>query len=288
MDLAALSSRLALRWWLVAGLAVLAALGAATASTGKADEHRTEIEFVLRPDASVTNDDLPGTLEALKSDGTLVPTVVGVLNNRTLLRRAAADADVTLTPAYTLDASAQPGSTLIDAALTGPDGTVLDRLVAGYAREASVYVAASYPAYVLDRLSASAGASGGGPGTAQIVVVALLLGAALGVVLVAAELRLEPKLQRVRAGAPEPEPEPPAAAPPERQPVVRQEPAVAREEPPVARAETPEARREERRPHKTNGKPERPARAADSNRRSLSGPRPARFRPGPARDEEED
>jgi hypothetical protein len=286
MDLAALSSRLARRWWLVAGLAVLAALGAATASTGKSDEHRTEIEFVLRPDASVTNDDLPGTLEALKSDGTLVPTVVGVLNNRALLRRAAADADVTLTPAYTLDASAQPGSTLVDAALTGPDGTVLNRLVAGYAREASLYVAASYPAYVLDRLSVSAGASGGGPGTAQIVVVALLLGAALGVALVAAELRLEPKLRQARASAPEPEPEPepPAAAPPERQPVVRQEPAVAREEPPVARAETTDARGA----HKTNGKPERPARAADSNRRSLSGPSPVRFRPGPVRDEEED
>jgi hypothetical protein len=268
MDLAALSSRLARRWWLVAGLAVLAALGAATASTGKSDEHRTEIEFVLRPDASVTNDDLPGTLEALKSDGTLVPTVVGVLNNRALLRRAAADADVTLTPAYTLDASAQPGSTLVDAALTGPDGTVLNRLVAGYAREASLYVAASYPAYVLDRLSVSAGASGGGPGTAQIVVVALLLGAALGVALVAAELRWEPKLQRARASAPEPEPEPEplVAAPPERQRVVRK--------PPAAR--------------KTNGKPERPARAADSNRRSLSGPSPVRFRPGPVRDEEED
>ena len=33
----------------------------------------------MRPDASVTNDDLPGTLDALKSDGTLVQTVIGVL-----------------------------------------------------------------------------------------------------------------------------------------------------------------------------------------------------------------
>ncbi len=56
------------------------------------------------------------------------------------------------------------------------DGTVLNRLVAGYAREASLYVAASYLAYVLDRLSVQVRRSlGGGPGTAQIVVVALLL-----------------------------------------------------------------------------------------------------------------
>jgi hypothetical protein len=272
MDLVALGSRLARRWWLVAGLAVLAALGAVTASTGKPDEHRTEIEFVLRPDASVTNDDLPGTLEALKSDGTLVPTVVGVLDNRALLRRAAADADVALAPAYTLDASAQPGSTLIDAALTGPDGTVLNRLVEGYAHEASLYVASSYPAYTLDRLSVTAGASGGGPQTAQIVVVAFLLGALLGVVLVAAELRLEPQLRSVRAQAPEPEPA--VAAPPAKPAVAREEPAEARAEPKVV--------------HETNGNPKAPARAADSNRRSLSGPGPVRFRPGPLRDEDED
>ena len=84
----------------------------------------------------------------------------------------------------------------------------------------------------------------------------------------AAELRLEPKLRQVRASAPEPEPEPepPAVAPPERQRVVRKQPAA----------------------RKTNGKPEHPVRAADSNRRSLSGPSPVRFRPGPVRDEEED
>ncbi len=89
MDVSALSSRLARRWWLVAGLALLAALGAATAAAGRSDEHRTKIQFVLRPDASVSNDDLPGTLDALKSDGTLVQTVIGVLDSRAILRRAA-------------------------------------------------------------------------------------------------------------------------------------------------------------------------------------------------------
>ena len=121
MDLVALSSRVARRWWLVLGLAVVAALGAATAGTTKTDEQQLTIHFVLRPDASVTNDDLPGTLEALKSDGTLVQTVIGVLRNRSILRRAANDEGVTLAPDYTVDSSAQAGSTLVDSTLTGPE-----------------------------------------------------------------------------------------------------------------------------------------------------------------------
>jgi uncharacterized protein involved in exopolysaccharide biosynthesis len=204
MDLHSLGSRVARRWWLVAGLALIAAIGAAVAVSGGSEERQTRVEFVLRPDASVTNDDLPGTLEALKSDGTLVRTVVGVLGNRTMLRRAADDVDVTLTPEYKLDADAQPGSTLIDATLRGPDAETVERLVTGYDRAASLFVASSYPAYVLDRLSTAA-VTGDGPSTSQIVVLALLLGAALGVALVAAEARLEPQRQRrASAGPPAP------------------------------------------------------------------------------------
>jgi uncharacterized protein involved in exopolysaccharide biosynthesis len=218
MDLVALMARLARRWWLVLGLAAVAAAGAATADATKTDESKTVIQFVLRPDASVTDDDLPGTLEALKSDGTLVQTVIGVMRNRAILRRAATDAGVTLTPEYTATANAQPGSTLILSTLTGPDRAVLARLAAGYARESSLYVASSYSAYVLERLSTNPGPADSGPGNGQIVIVALLLGGALGVVLVAAELRLEPQLRRLRAarsaGADdraeaEPEPQPP-------------------------------------------------------------------------------
>ena len=196
MDLVALSSRVARRWWVVVGLAALAALGAATAGAGKTDDHRTRIQFVLRPDASVTNGDLPGTLDALKSDGTLVQTVLGVLRNRAILRRAADDADVSLNPAYTVDSTVQPGSTLIDSTLAGPDRSVLNRLAVGYAREASTYVTASYAAYVLERISTDTAPDGTGPGTAQVVVLAALLGAALGILLLAAEMRLEPRFKR--------------------------------------------------------------------------------------------
>src|SRR4051812_30032689 len=223
MDLVALSSRLARRWWLVAGLAAIAALGAATAGSSGSTEHQTRIQFVLRPDASVTNDDLPGTLDALKSDGTLVQTVIGVLRNRAILNRAAADAGVGLPRDYTVAADAQPGSTLISSTLKGPDRSVLSRLAGAYAREASIYVSASYSAYVLQRLSTTAAPDSGGPGTAQVVIVALLLGAALGVALVAAELRLEPQVKRLAAappagppgGEPAPPPEAGAQAPPE-------------------------------------------------------------------------
>jgi hypothetical protein len=208
MDLGALSTHLARRWWLVAGLAAVAALGAVTAGATGPDEQQTRLEFVLRPDASVTNDDLPGTLDALKSDGTLVQTVIGVLGNRVLLRRAAADADLTLTPAYSVEVTVQPGSTLIDSTLSGPDRASLERLASGYAREASIYVASSYSAYVLERLSTETVSAGGGAGTGQVVIVALLLGGALGVLLVAAELRLAPRLSQREAPPAEPTPKP--------------------------------------------------------------------------------
>ncbi|MEA2456224.1 MAG: hypothetical protein QOI45_2486, partial [Thermoleophilaceae bacterium] len=197
MDLAALRVRLARRWWVVAAVAALAALGAAVAAAGEPGEHRATVEFVLRPDVSVTNSDLPGTLDALKSDSPLVHTVVGVLRSRAILRRAATDAGVQLGPDYTIESTLQPGSTLIDSTLAGPDRTLVTRLAAGYARAASNYVAASYSAYALERLSTQADVGSSGPGTAQVVILALLVGSALGVALVAGELRIEPQLRRL-------------------------------------------------------------------------------------------
>jgi hypothetical protein len=199
MDLAALGSRVVRRWWLVAALAALAVLGAATATAGKSEEHRTTIQFVLRPAASVSDDDLPGTLEALKSDGTLVQTVVGVLGSPAMLRQAAAEADVRLGPDYTIESSVKPGSTLLESTLAGGDRALVDRLAVGYARAASNYVTSSYPAYVLARLSTEPGSDSSGPGATQIVILALLVGSALGVALVAAEARLEPQLEPLYA-----------------------------------------------------------------------------------------
>ena len=47
------------RWRVVAALAAVAVLGAALALAGQADEHERTVHFVLRPDTSVSNDDLP-------------------------------------------------------------------------------------------------------------------------------------------------------------------------------------------------------------------------------------
>jgi outer membrane biosynthesis protein TonB len=248
MDLAAIGPRIARRWWVIVMLAGLAALGAATAATGTSEDHRTTVQFVLRPDASVSNGDLPGTLDALKSDGTLVQTVVGVLRSRSMLHRAAADANLTLGPDYSIDATVQPGSTLIETTLGGPDRAQVDRVARGYARAASNYVASSYPAYVLDPLSTTRADGSTGPGTAQLMILALLVGSALGVALVLAELRLEPQLRqlispvadwraaRSRSAALEQEAEREPEAEPE--PVTVREPAAqARREP------APEAKR---------------------------------------------
>jgi capsular polysaccharide biosynthesis protein len=195
MDLSVLASRLARRWWVVAALAALAVLGAATATSGKSNEHRTTIQFVLRPAASVSNNDLPGTLEALKSDGTLVQTVVGVLGSKAMLGQAATEAHVRLDRSYTIASSVKPGSTLIESTLAGGDRALVDRLAAGYARAASNYLASSYPAYVLDRLSTEQASSSSGPSSIQVVILALLVGSALGLALVAVEARLEPQLR---------------------------------------------------------------------------------------------
>jgi hypothetical protein len=229
MDLSALASRVARRWWVVAALAGLAVVGAVTASASSSEEQQTTIRFVLRPDTSVSQGDLPGTLDALSPDGTLVQTVLGVVRDRSMLRQAASDVNVALTPAYTLDATVQPGSTLIESNVRGPDRSAVDRLASAYARSASNYVAASYPAYVLERLSSDSGAGGSGPGGLQVVILALLVGSALGVALVAAELRFEPQLKRFmrgvetdrrvrRAARPQPKPPAPSNGKPERDP----------------------------------------------------------------------
>ena len=195
MDIAELVPRLARRWWVVAAVTALAILGAALSLGGRTDQHRTTIHFVLRPNGAVTNRDLPGALDALKSDGPLVQTVIGVLGSHEMLKRAAAESGVHLSPQYSIESTARPGSALIDSTLAGPEGAGLDRLVAGFTHAASDYVAANYSAYALDPLGVDAGGAGTGLSATQLVLVALLLGVALGVGLVVVELRLEPRLR---------------------------------------------------------------------------------------------
>jgi hypothetical protein len=197
MDIAELLPRLASRWWVVAAVTAVAVLGAALALGTRTDQHRSTIHFVLRPSGSVANRDLPGALEELKSDGPLVQTVIGVLGSREMLGRAAADSGVHLSPEYTVDSTARPGSALIDAKLAGPEGVVVDRLATGFNEAASDYVAANYPAYALDRFGADAGGDGTGLSAVQLVLVALLLGTTMGVGLVIAEVRFEPQLRRL-------------------------------------------------------------------------------------------
>ena len=181
------------RWRVVAALAAVAVLGAALALAGQADEHERTVHFVLRPDVSVSNDDLPGALDALESDGPLVQSVIGVVGGDEMLRRAAADADVPYRADFKIESTGRPGSALIDSTLTASSEEVLDPLAAAYAQAASDYVGSSYSAYVLARLSIDSGGNGTGPSTLQILIIAALAGALLGAALVAAE----PWLRRV-------------------------------------------------------------------------------------------
>ena len=128
---------LARRWWVVAALAGLAVLGAAFALGGRTDNDERTVQFVLRPNASVSNDDLPGTLEALESDGPLVQSVIGVLGSEAMLDRAISNAGLPPEGDYTIEAVGRPGSALIDSTISGPDPEVLDGLAAAYARAAT-------------------------------------------------------------------------------------------------------------------------------------------------------
>lgn len=197
MELRTVLARLRRRWWIVAAMAALALLGAGLTLGGRTDRHERTIHFVLRPDSSVSTQNLPNALEELKSDGALVQTVLGALSSNEMLGRAETAARLRLPPEYTVESTARPGSALIDSTVRGPEGEVVDRLATGFASVASDYVAASYSAYVLDRLGADPGGEGTGLHPAQIVVLALLLGGALGVGLVLAELRLESSLRPI-------------------------------------------------------------------------------------------
>jgi hypothetical protein len=184
----------------VAAMIALAVLGAALSLGGRTDQQRSTIHFVLRPNASVPNRDLPNALDVLKSDGPLVQTVIDVLGSEEMLRSGAAESGVRLTPEFTVDSKARPGSALIDSTLAGPDARVVGRLVPGFSQAASAYVAANYSAYTLDPLGADAGGAGTGLSATQLVVVAVLLGTTLGVGLVLLELRLRPRGQSLLAG----------------------------------------------------------------------------------------
>ena len=190
------------RWWVVAALAAVAVLGAALALAGQADEHERTVHFVLRPDTSVSNDDLPGALDALESDGPLVQSVIGVVGGDEMLRRAATDAGVPYRADFEIESTGRPGSALIDSTLTASSEEVLDTLAAAYARAASNYVGSSYSAYVLARLSIESGGNGTGPSTLQILIIAALAGALLGAALVAAEPGLRRGVQALAAEVP--------------------------------------------------------------------------------------
>jgi hypothetical protein len=218
MDLATLRVQLARRWWIVAAAALIALVGALAASASQADEHHRTIHLVLRPDAAVTDDDLPGTLDALQSDGPLVQNVIGVLGSDGMLRRVAGEAGLSLDGDYGVESVARPGSSLIDTTLSGPDEATLDQLARSYSQAAGEYVSASYSAYVLQQLSVDS-SGGGGPGTLEVAILALLVGGALGVGLVVAESLLQSRpgpAARRRTPAPErvaPEDAPPPASP---------------------------------------------------------------------------
>ena len=186
------------RLWLVAGLAVLAGLGAGIAIAANHDEHRQTVNFVLHPAASYPRRDVPSAVDVLRADGPLVQTVLGVLDSDEMVRRAAREVDIDDSADYQLASTLRPGSNIIDATITGPDAQAVSQLGRGLVVAAAAYVTAAYPGFEIDRLGIAAG-DGGGADPIEVILVAMLLGAALGVVLVVVESRFQTRAAVVRS-----------------------------------------------------------------------------------------
>ena len=232
------------RLWLVAGLAVLAGLGAGIAIAANHDEHRQTVNFVLHPAASYPRRDVPSAVDVLRADGPLVQTVLGVLDSDEMVRRAAREVDIDDSADYQLASTLRPGSNIIDATITGPDAQAVSQLGRGLVVAAAAYVTAAYPGFEIDRLGIAAG-DGGGADPIEVILVAMLLGAALGVVLVVVESRFQTRAAVVRSlldpvdvAEPEATPEPESVyAPgpmPQRQPDAESESVAEPVEPPEA------------------------------------------------------
>ena len=191
--------------WRALAVIVLAALAGLAALVALSDDPKTyerESSFLIRPSETVPPELLPDAVGALAPPvGGVTPTIVNILDSPRL-RESTADA-AGLPPGsvgesgaeYSLTASQQPGSAVVDIKFTGPSDAKLLAMQAAVPDEAATLVGGSFGIYRLESLNASTSTRQVGPKTTQTTALAVILGALVGITLVLIEGKLRSSLR---------------------------------------------------------------------------------------------
>ncbi len=93
---------------------------------------------------------MPGAIDGLRPDGSLVQTVLHVLGSDRLLQTALAAAKPNDPSRYSIKATVQPGSAFFDQEVDGPDAQAGQAIARSLNVADATYIGSAYSAYSLD------------------------------------------------------------------------------------------------------------------------------------------
>jgi len=189
------------RWWFIAIQAAIAVFVVCVALAFVGDSSsKTTTHLVLRPASSLPATQVPGAIDGLRPDGSLVQTVLHVLGSDRLLQDAVAASKPGNPSRYSISATVQPGSAFFDQNVVGPDAPTVQNLEKNLSVADTEYIRSAYNAYSLDVVGTNISTQASFPPKPAIVVLALMLGAAFGLATLFADWWfLEPRRVRERA-----------------------------------------------------------------------------------------
>ena len=171
------------RAWFVALQATLALCGVVIAlAVHDATTYSRTSHFVLHPNSSVPPAQVPQAIDVL--NGSLVQTVLRVLNSNELLERSGSATRSTNSSGVSVQATVQPGSAYFDATARGGDESQVAAVSRAYSAAASRYVGRTYAGYDLELLGTSAASKHSFPPSPAAALFTVMLGALLGLALV--------------------------------------------------------------------------------------------------------
>jgi hypothetical protein len=174
------------RSWFVALQAILALCGVVLVLAVRDETtYSRTTHFVLHPDSSVPPEQVPQAIDVL--DGSLVQTVLRVLNSGDMLERSARAAHVADTAGISLDATVHAGSAYFDVTVHGDHRAAVDAISQAYTGAASGYVDRSYEGYDLETLGDSFATEHSFPPSLAVTTLSLLFGGLVGLGLVFVE-----------------------------------------------------------------------------------------------------
>jgi uncharacterized protein involved in exopolysaccharide biosynthesis len=189
------------RWWIMAveGVIAVLVLGGALAVFNRSSS-ATTTHLVLRPASSLPATQVPGAIDGLRPDGSLVQTVLHVLGSDRLLQTALATTKPNDPTRYAIKATVQPGSAFFDQEVTGPDAQAGHAIARSLNVADAEYIHRAYTAYSLDVVGADASTRDSFPPKPAVALLVLLLGVAFGLATVFADWWfLEPRRASGRA-----------------------------------------------------------------------------------------